>query len=84
MAMTETDLKIVHGGGRKLSKWPTVTWQHPEVKPENRPNPAQPQLMTAAQRSQHFHGDRRRPQVWPFIALAIMAMGALMVAAAMG
>jgi len=83
MAKMKAKLEIVRGETAKLSKWAPVTWKHPEIRPENRPNPSQPHRMTAAQRSRHLHGEQRPPLVWPFATMALMAMGALMVAAAL-
>jgi hypothetical protein len=80
----ERNLKIVHHDRpAPVAKWAPVTWQHPNVRPENRPDPRHPQRMTAAQKSQHLHGERQRPQAWPLFALMIMVMGGVMVAAAL-
>ena len=82
--MAKAKLKIVRGDAEKLSKWPPVTWQHPE--PKRRPDAKHQPKMTPAQLHQWaaFHGERPAHRVWPFIALAVMAMGAMMIAAAMG
>jgi len=83
MAKEKARLEIVRGETGKLSKWAPVTWKHPEQ--IRKPDPENPQGMNRAQLYQwaQFYGERPAHLVWPFVALALMTMGALMVTAAL-
>jgi hypothetical protein len=81
--MESRKLKIVQARKPEpVARWAPVTWQHPKVRPENLPDPANPHRMTRAQASQHLHGERHHPRAWPlFLGLAILTGAAMMAAA---